>query len=106
MARILPNPNPLPTDEFDWLAENLDTLLDMLQQGNWDDLSGLESKLIPALDAVRSSPAFGEGKISRPKIEQLLSKLELAIKECSIRKEQIAPLVNALYTSKNQATEP
>ncbi len=78
----------------------------MLRQGNWDDLSGLESKLIPALDAVRSSPAFGEGKISRTKIEQLLSKLELAIKECSIRKEQIAPFVNALSATKPPAVDP
>jgi len=74
-------------------------LLELLQQGEWEQLDSLESVLLPALEAART-PAQGS-QPGRQQIEQVLGKLELTIKACLIRKQQIAPLVNAL--TKTQA---
>lgn len=93
-------------NEFSHLAGTLNVLLDMLKQGNWDELSDLEAALVPALNAVRTPGLLHEKNINRKQVEELLTKLELAIKACSVRKEQIAPLVNALSANKHISTTP
>lgn len=76
----------------------------MLQQGEWEQLDSLESVLLPALEAART-PAPGN-QPGRQQIEQLLRKLELTIQACSNRKEQIAPLVEALSVTERSPAKP
>lgn len=80
------------------LLGNLDALLGMLREGRWDEISDLESQLLPALKAVSNAEILPQAKVSRTELEQLIQKLERAIEECNIRKSQIAPLINAFST--------
>lgn len=83
-----------PSNELSRLDQQLDTLLSMLNHGEWDDLPELEKTLLVALE-VAGRPS-GSMPPSREQLQGTLAKLAQAIEACNIRKEQIAPLVNAL----------
>jgi hypothetical protein len=90
---------PAPDSSLGRLNAELDQLLAMFEQGNWEDIPNIENTLINALESVRQPQA---GKVNDPgEIRYLLNKLGKAIDACSTRKQQIAPLVNAL--TKTQA---
>lgn len=82
------------SNELSVLDEQLDTLLSVLNHGEWDDLPYLEKTLLVALEAA-GRPS-GSVQPSREQLQVTLAKLAQAIEACNIRKEQIAPLVNAL----------
>lgn len=82
-------------DSLQALDRQLDTLLAMLEQGDWDDLPEIDAPLMQALAAVRTSG----NRRDKAALESLLGKLGRAIAACSQRKAQIEPLVNALATT-------
>lgn len=84
----------MPSDALSMLEVQLDTLLHMLNNGEWEQLPELESTLLGALNAAnKPQPSTG---MTRQRLENMQKKLTQAIDACVIRKEQIAPLVNAL----------
>lgn len=90
----------MPTDPLSALEEQLDTLMSLLNNGEWERLPDLEPALLGALAAANGPlPA---GSTTRLRLETLQGKLTKAIEACITRKEQIAPLVNALSTPKIQ----
>ncbi|RKT50429.1 hypothetical protein DFR40_2988 [Azonexus fungiphilus] len=92
----------MPTERsLQALDQQLDTLLATLEHGDWDRLPDLEPSLLQALTAARSSSDAAQ----RKQIEALLQKLGRAIAACTQRKEQIAPLVNALATTAQTAVK-
>jgi hypothetical protein len=91
---------PTPTDALSSLDKQLDTLMSMLNNGEWERLPDLEPALLGALTAAnRPLPS---GSVTRQQLESLQVKLTQAIEACITRKEQIAPLVNALSKPKIQ----
>ncbi|NHC07252.1 hypothetical protein [Azonexus fungiphilus] len=77
------------------LESALDKLLETLAQGKWEEIPDQEERLMNAL-AAACQP---ELKLERKSTETLIKKLDDAIAACTQRKEQIAPLVNALATT-------
>lgn len=84
----------MPASADNSLNKLLQSVIDSTESGDWDGLAPLAEKLIPALQAIRAS---GPAKANdAPAIRQLLVKLQTAIDRCTERKEQIAPLLDAL----------
>lgn len=83
------------------LNEQLDGLLTLLESGNWEQLPEIEAGLLNALNTACTPDCVTE----RAQTEALLGKLEKAIAACSLRKEQIAPLVDALASKKKPSTD-
>ena len=76
------------------LDDILQTLIDSVERGDWNELDQIAGRLIPALDAVdQSAPAKPADTHA---IRQLLLKLQTAIDRCTERKAQIGPLLDAL----------
>jgi len=90
----------VPTDALSALDEQLDTLMSMLNNGEWESLPDLEPALLGALNAANAP--LPSGSITRQRLEAMQDKLTRAIEACMTRKEQIAPLVNALSKPKIQ----
>jgi len=88
-----------PKNELSTLDKQLDSLLSMLNNGEWEHLPELEIDLLGALEVAGKPPA--SVRYSREQLESTLAKLAQAIEACNTRKQQIAPLVNAL--TKTQA---
>jgi len=76
-------------------------MLSLFKDGAWESLPDLEESLTPALFVLQQQFPASELKKNREQIELLLEKLALATETCKTRKQQIAPLVNAL--TKTQA---
>lgn len=90
----------MPTDALSALEEQLDTLMSLLNNGEWESLPELEPALLGALTAANRP--LPPGTVTRQRLEILQAKLTQAIEACLTRKEQIAPLVNALSKPKIQ----
>lgn len=90
----------MPTDALSALDEQLDTLMSMLNNGEWESLPDLEPALLGALNAANGP--LPSGSITRQRLEAMQDKLTRAIEACMTRKKQIAPLVNALSKPKIQ----
>ena len=90
----------MPTDAISALDEQLDILMSMLSNGEWESLPDLEPALLGALNAANGP--LPSGSITRQRLEAMQDKLTRAIEACMTRKEQIAPLVNALSKPKIQ----
>jgi len=84
----------VPTDALTGLEEQLEVLMSMLNNGEWESLPELEPALLAVLSAA-NRPLPSEN-ITRQRLEILQAKLTQAIEACKTRKQQIAPLVNAL----------
>jgi len=85
----------------------LKALIDAAEKGEWEGIDELALRLKHALDAVHSpNQSMETQKAKREKIEQVLGLIESAISHCAIRKDQIAPLVNAFITNQNASDNP
>lgn len=95
---ILDNPTASPETQLGHLAESLSTLLSTIEAGEWERLAELADRLTPAMDAVQESAAHRKYNIveHRQKVEAVLAMLESAIHQCSTRKDQLSPLIDAL----------
>ena len=90
----------MPTDALSALEEQLDTLMSLLNNGEWESLPELEPALLGALTAANHP--LPSGSVTRQRLEAMQDKLTQAIEACITRKEQIAPLVSALSKPKIQ----
>ena len=84
------------------LLESLQSLLSAIKQGDWDHVCKNPEHFLNAVETAQK-PDFlstiNSGDLN--KIRQILTMLESAIEQCSVRKEQIAPLLKALITTKD-----
>jgi hypothetical protein len=79
----------------------LQTLLLIAERGDWDNIGDFSDHLLLALEAVSKPNFLMEAGISdKRRIELTIVQLQVAIDCCVTRKEQIAPLVNALVPAK------
>ena len=77
------------------------------EQGEWDKISDFSGHLLPALEAVRSlDPSAQNTPQQADQIRKTLTLLQAAIAQCAERKEQIAPLINALIPIKDTLDNP
>jgi hypothetical protein len=72
-----------------------------VEAGEWERFAELAEKMAPTMDAVQDSAASRKYNIAehRQKVEAILAMLESAIHQCSTRKDQISPLIEALDRS-------
>lgn len=95
------------TDQLAILYENLQSLLLAAEQGEWDRISDLSEQFLPALDAAKKTDFLSNiASINRREIQNLLTMLQSAIEQCSIRKNQIAPLIKAFVIAKDATETP
>lgn len=80
------------------LSDSLHSLLATIKAGDWEHSAELADQLAPVMDAVQSAADHRkfDSASQRPKIEAILTMLESAIHECSMRKDQLSPLIDAL----------
>ncbi len=83
-------------------------LLATIQAGEWERFAELADKMAPAMDAVQSAADHRKfnSTAQRQKIEAILAMLESAIHECSARKDQLSPLIDALNRISAHASQP
>jgi hypothetical protein len=76
--------------------------------GEWERFAELAEKMAPTMDAVQDSAASRKYNIAehRQKVEAILAMLESAIHQCSTRKEQLSPLIDALNRVSAHASQP
>lgn len=93
--------SPGKADSLAKLLESLKTLLLAINQGDWDRVCEKPELFLHTIEAAQN-PDFLSAINSDDldKIRQILTMLESAIEQCSVRKEQIAPLVKALTPAK------
>ena len=84
------------------LRDSLKSLLSAINQGDWDRVCENPEHFLKAVEAAQN-PDFLSTTNSgdKNKIQEILTMLESAIEQCSVRKEQIAPLLKALITTKD-----
>ena len=97
-SRILPNTLPDPAEQLGQLSDSLGTLLAAIKAGEWERFAELADKMAPEMDIVQSAAADRkfDSADQRVKVKAVLGMLESAINECSARKNQISPLIDAL----------
>jgi ABC-type transporter Mla subunit MlaD len=90
------------------LSDSLHGLLASIKAGEWERFAELAEKMSPAMDAVQSAAIHRKFNSAdhRSKIEAVLAMLETAIHECSTRKEQLSPLIDALNRVSAHASPP
>jgi hypothetical protein len=84
------------------LLQSLQTLLLEINQGDWDRVCENSEHFLSILEAAQKPDflsAINAGDIN--KIRLVLTMLESAIQQCSVRKEEIAPLLKALTIAKD-----
>ena len=69
-----------------------------MEAGEWERLAELADGLTPAIDAVQDSAANRKYTSAehRQKVEAVLAMLESGIRQCSTRRDQLSPLIEAL----------
>ncbi len=84
------------------LLQSLQTLLLEINQGDWDQVCENSAHFLNIFEAAQK-PDFLSSLNSgdKNKIRLILTMLESAIKQCSVRKEEIAPLLKALIIAKD-----
>ncbi len=84
------------------LLESLKTLLLAINQGDWDQVCENSEYFLNTFE-IAQKPDFlstiNSGDLN--KIRQILTMLDSAVEQCSVRKEEIAPLLKALITAKD-----
>ena len=93
------------TNKAEYLAElleSLKTLLLAINQGDWDQVCENSEYFLNTFE-IAQKPDFlstiNSGDLN--KIRQILTMLDSAVEQCSVRKEEIAPLLKALITAKD-----
>ena len=83
-------------------------LLVIINAGEWDQFAEMADKIAPAMDAVQKAAATLEFNAAahRSRIEAILAMLESAIHECSTRKDQLSPLIDALNRASARSSPP
>ena len=81
---------------FNRLTVCVDRLLAISSAGQWEDVVDIEQDFLGALEDVAASGKDAERFIAREEIAILQQKLQRAMHECSERRNQIAPFINAL----------
>ena len=93
------------TNKAEYLAElleSLKTLLLAINQGDWDRLCENPEHFLDTFEAAQKSDFLSTiNSHDLNKVQQILIMLESAIEQCSVRKEQIAPLLKALIIAKD-----
>jgi len=86
----------------------LRSLLATIKAGEWEQFAELADKLAPAMDAAHRAAVDRkfDSTDQRQKIEAILTMLESAIHECSARKDQISPLIDALNRTSAHSNQP
>lgn len=107
-TRILENKPPDPEAQLGHLTESLSTLLATVKAGEWEHLAELADSLIPAMGAVQNSADKRKYNAAehRQKVEAILTMLESAIHQCSARKDQLSPLIEALNRTSAHSSQP
>ena len=105
---VLQNNLPKPEAQLNLLADSLPTLLAEIKAGHWERFAELAERLAPTMDAVQN--AANQRQINstdhRQKIDAVLTMLHTAISECSARKEQILPLIEAFNKVSDSTHKP
>lgn len=72
-----------------------------MDAGEWERFAELAEKMAPTMDVVQDAAASRKYNIAehRQKVEAILAMLESAIHQCSTRKDQLSPLIEALDRS-------
>lgn len=83
-------------------------MLATAEAGEWEYLAELADRLTPAMDAVQDSAANRKYDVAehRQKVEAILAMLESAIHQCSTRKDQLSPLIEALDRTAARSSKP
>lgn len=89
-------------------AESLKELLVTMKAGDWERFSELSGEMGSTMAAIESAVA---GKMihsppQRARAQAILSLLDTATHECSTRKEQILPLIEALTRVSSDSARP
>lgn len=83
-------------------------LLAAIKAGEWDQFAELADKMAPAMDAVQNTVVQQNFNAAayRSRIEAILAMLESAIRDCSARKDQLSPLIDALNRISTTSGQP
>lgn len=77
------------------------------EKGEWERIDEFALELLPALELARSPKSLNPAMtVKREQVEQILKLLNSAIKHCSTRKDQIAPLIKAFTAIQNASNKP
>ena len=89
------------------LIKRLQNLTERAKLGQWEQLEQIEAELLIDLDALNNSPKQSIVSMThRGQIIEIQKLLDTATSLCSIRKEQIEPLVNALKVTQTITDSP
>jgi len=90
------------------LSEALTALLVAIKAGKWDQFAELADQMAQAMDAVQNTVVQQHFNAAayRSRIEAILAMLESAIHECSTRKDQLLPLIDALNRISTKSGQP
>ena len=79
-----------------------------IKAGEWDRFVELANSMAPAMGAIQTAADQRkfDSAAQRSKVEAILRLLEQAIHECSARKDQISPLIDALNRIATPANRP
>lgn len=83
-------------------------LLATIRAGDWERFAELAEEMNPTIEAVQGAAArrtFNSAD-QRSRIEAILGMLESAIRECSVRKDQLSPLIDALNRISPNSSQP
>jgi len=91
------SPSLDPVSSLEELDGCLHTLISVAEKGDWENVDDFSERLLNALN-IASAPDFLSRCQSRDieSVQATLTLLQQAIQQCSLRKEQISPLVKAL----------
>lgn len=88
-------------------ASQLRQVLLAAEQEDWVQVANLTPQVTAVLDLFRTIPASSrEGTANLGSLREILQMLQKASTLCSVRKEQIAPLVGSLKKMQTLADEP
>ena len=107
-SRILQNETPDPDVQLSRFTDALHVLLAAIKAGEWDRFVELANSMAPAMGAIQTAADQRkfDSAAQRSKVEAILRLLEQAIHECSVRKDQISPLIDALNRIATPANRP
>ncbi len=89
------------------LLESLKSFLKAASQGDWDQVCENPADFLRVVECAQNQDLLRSiNTADRAKVQEILAHLDSAIKQCAKRKEQIAPLVNALIPAKDTQNSP
>lgn len=86
------------------LDKAVQTVIDIAEQSDWDQLDTVLVELLPDITAIHSGQHASKLSASdTATATRLLQKLQIAVDHCLTRRAQIAPLIEALSATKQIA---